>query len=676
MFKSFTLSALAALPMASKMKSPMKSLSLFPRTTSVRFLALSLGLTVAGFTQQASATDSTWAGAFGGTQNWQTATNWSTNPTIPSSAGDTATFSSSLNANTTVQLNGTVTLGSLTSQSTTNELNIQNGTGGSITFNTGSATVPTINLSRSSGVGLLLYATVNGSNGLTIIGTTTTEIRVNGSTNWAGFSGGLTIARGYVTLQADANGTNTTLPTDERLTLGTVGTTNFNLNNRPATVASLVGTSSSYIYNSTASSSRILTVGDASTDAVFAGTIGQKSDGTSVNDMKLAKQGAGTQTISGSIVGLTTVDVNTNGGTLILNGSNSYSGTTTVNSGGRLLVNGTHAPSANSGRYLVLAGSTLGGTGTIKPYDTTGSLTGLSIAGVTSPGNPSVNGGIGTLTIDGSNSTRAVVAFEGAGTWAMQLGAFGTGDKIALVNGQTNDVFFNNNVINFTDTTSGNLAGGQYVLFSADVANTYSGLTKDGSGFITAGLTIGSGLSAYSGSTLQVVGNNIVLNLNAPAPGAPSGLTVTATIGGTALSWTAGTNAGSYIVKRATTSGGPYTTIASGLTTTSYVDGNYTPGTTYYYVVVATSGTGTSGNSNQVSAVPHVGERHVDRRHGNIFRYDEVERRHDCIGAGCDDDDLDRRHDHRQHCRVARHHHRHVGQRHQSHVARQRQRRD
>jgi autotransporter-associated beta strand protein len=322
--------------------------------------------------------------------------------------------------------------------------------------------------------------------------------------------------------------------------------------------------------------------------------------------------GAGGMTVNGAVAdtfhsgGLTTGTSTlrkASGGTLRLNGNSTYTAVTQVDAGS-LIVNGTHAPAANSGRYFLVNGATLGGTGTIKPFDTTGSLTGLSLAGITAPGDPSVNGGIGTLTFDGSNSTRSVAAFEATGTLAMQLGAFGTADKIALVGGQANDFFFNNNVVNFTDTTSGNLAGGQYVLVSADIANAFSGLTKDGSGFITSGLTIGAGLSAYPGSTLQVVGNNIVLNLPAPAPGAPSALTVTSASGGTALSWTAGTNPGAFTIKRATSPGGLYTTIASGVTATSYVDRNFMPGTTYYYVVVSVSSTGTSANSGEVSATP------------------------------------------------------------------------
>jgi hypothetical protein len=67
------------------------------------------------------------------------------------------------------------------------------------------------------------------------------------------------------------------------------------------------------------------------------------------------------------------------------------------------------------------------------------------------------------------------------------------------------------------------------------------------------------------------------------------------------LAWTASTGANSYNVKRATTNGGPYTTVA-GPAGTSYTDTTVTNGTAYYYVVTAVNATGESGNSNQASA--------------------------------------------------------------------------
>lgn len=465
----------------------------------------------------------TWTGALTGSTNdishtWTgTTSNWS-GGVIPTTAGDNVTFANTLTGNLTVFLGGAVTVGSITGLDTNNEINLQNGTGGSLTFDTGSLAVPTIDVSaRTGGVGLLLFATVNGSNGLSITGSATTEIRFNGSTNWAGFSGGLTITQGVLSLQADT-GSNTVLPTDERITLGTLGTANFNLNNRNATVGSLAGTASSYIYNSVVASPRTLTVGDASTDAVFAGTIGMQSAGTNVNAMGFAKQGSGTQTVSGSVVGLTTVSVNASGGRLVLSGSNSYAGQTTVDNLGTLIVSGTHnqGTGVDAGRYIINSGGTLGGTGTILLSDTTNVTSGLSIAGVFSPG---LNGTIGNLTVSAANSARRAIAFETGGTLAIDLDTGFAADRITLIGGTSvNDVTFLSNVINFSDLSGGALANGQYLLFDGNAATAYGGLTVDGGGYITAGLSIGSGLSAYAGSTLQVIGNDIVLNV-VPEPG-------------------------------------------------------------------------------------------------------------------------------------------------------------
>jgi cellulose 1,4-beta-cellobiosidase len=80
---------------------------------------------------------------------------------------------------------------------------------------------------------------------------------------------------------------------------------------------------------------------------------------------------------------------------------------------------------------------------------------------------------------------------------------------------------------------------------------------------------------------------------------------VTATAGNkqVGLSWSASSGATSYNVKRSTTNGGPYTTIASPRTT-SYTNTGLKNGTTYYYVVSAVNTAGESANSSQVSTTP------------------------------------------------------------------------
>jgi outer membrane protein assembly factor BamB len=89
-------------------------------------------------------------------------------------------------------------------------------------------------------------------------------------------------------------------------------------------------------------------------------------------------------------------------------------------------------------------------------------------------------------------------------------------------------------------------------------------------------------------------------------PPAPTNLTATAGNAQVSLSWNASSGATSYHVKRATVSGGPYTTVGSP-TSTSFTDTGLTNGTTYFYVVTAVNSAGESGNSNQVSATPTSG---------------------------------------------------------------------
>src|SRR6202035_1997415 len=70
------------------------------------------------------------------------------------------------------------------------------------------------------------------------------------------------------------------------------------------------------------------------------------------------------------------------------------------------------------------------------------------------------------------------------------------------------------------------------------------------------------------------------------------------------LGWDAQSGRIRYSIKRSTSSGGPYTTIAPPpiLTTNSYSDTGLSPGPIYFYVVSAIDASGESPNSAEVSA--------------------------------------------------------------------------
>jgi hypothetical protein len=89
-----------------------------------------------------------------------------------------------------------------------------------------------------------------------------------------------------------------------------------------------------------------------------------------------------------------------------------------------------------------------------------------------------------------------------------------------------------------------------------------------------------------------------------PSPGVPDGLAAGAGDTQIPLSWNLADFASTYTLKRATASGGPYTEIASGLTSPAFTDTDLTNGTTYYYVVRSSNDHGESADSPEVAATP------------------------------------------------------------------------
>jgi fibronectin type 3 domain-containing protein len=85
----------------------------------------------------------------------------------------------------------------------------------------------------------------------------------------------------------------------------------------------------------------------------------------------------------------------------------------------------------------------------------------------------------------------------------------------------------------------------------------------------------------------------------------PAGLTATAGSQRVTLNWTASSEATSYRVARSTVSGGPFTTVASVVSTT-WTNAGLTNGTTYYYEVAAVDPGSQSAPSAQASATPFL----------------------------------------------------------------------
>jgi fibronectin type 3 domain-containing protein len=150
--------------------------------------------------------------------------------------------------------------------------------------------------------------------------------------------------------------------------------------------------------------------------------------------------------------------------------------------------------------------------------------------------------------------------------------------------------------------------------------NVYRSISGEGPyTTIATGLTISSYLDTpvINGTTYHyvVTATDTSLNQSAnstqasatpqfpPPPDAPSSLTATVVSSSQIdLVWNAANGADHYTVKRSTTSGGPYITLASNVTTISFSDSSVSPRTTYYYVVSGVNNGGVSANSPEATA--------------------------------------------------------------------------
>ena len=101
-------------------------------------------------------------------------------------------------------------------------------------------------------------------------------------------------------------------------------------------------------------------------------------------------------------------------------------------------------------------------------------------------------------------------------------------------------------------------------------------------------------LPAYSATILRVQALAV----------APANLAVTPGNQQAVLSWTHAAGAASYTLLRATSSSGPFTAVATGLTDPGFVDAGLTNSTTYYYLVAAVNSAGETTAASAVAVVP------------------------------------------------------------------------
>jgi hypothetical protein len=123
---------------------------------------------------------------------------------------------------------------------------------------------------------------------------------------------------------------------------------------------------------------------------------------------------------------------------------------------------------------------------------------------------------------------------------------------------------------------------------------------SDGLGKIAVQLVTVTDNAAINGIELSANPTNSI-------PNAPTNLVAAVGNAVVALTWSIPAGATACSLKRSTTTGGPYSVIASNLAQSAFKDVSFVPNTTYYYVVSALNTLGESLNSTQVSARPTNG---------------------------------------------------------------------
>lgn len=305
------------------------------------------------------------------------------------------------------------------------------------------------------------------------VGTAATTITNGGNVTFAGTSsaGTATIANNFQLLFTNSS-------TAANATITTNGITTFAGNS--------TGGNAQLITNAGANLTFEFTAGPNGDNQITAGSIA--GAGNYILPGKTLTVGSNDLStgVSGVIVGAGGSLVKTGSGTLTLSGTNTYTGTTTVNAGS-LLVDGSIASSSLT---TVNSGAALHGSGTVGPAS-------INAGGFLVPGPVGTPGSINV-----------------AGSLAFQSGAF----YIVQVNPSTASTTNVTGTASLAGTVGAVFAPGSYVSRQYTILTAAGGLTGTFDALATFGLPAGFG------ARLAYVGNDAILNLKAqlvPDPNPP-----------------------------------------------------------------------------------------------------------------------------------------------------------
>jgi fibronectin-binding autotransporter adhesin len=405
----------------------------------------------------------TWQPTAAGTYTWTNPTsNWSSS-TVPNGVSATATLESALAGAQTVDLNGGITLGSLSIGATSGsfKFSVAAGTSGSLTMNSGDST-------GGAGATITEIATANGdtiSAPIIIADTaTTTALTItNASGHQFTLSGGITGTGNLVLDQTGASGffaANTG-------TINNIGTVTFdNSASSPGTSSVAVGSNVTEFLNSSS-------VGAT----VQINSLVVNSNGTTLENS--ATSGALKLVGAVSGTGDLTLDNTTSSASVFA----ATGGTSAINMTGSLI-------NASSGAGAITIGSVVGSAVT--------GITENSASGLTFNQNNTFNNLItitkGKVTIADSSAT----VFGDLGDNGSGVGSFSGGISVA----STGTFIWTSSA---TQTISGNITGGGAIVVSAPTYSPAVNLTLSGSNTYSGGTTLSSGsvfISNTSGSAL------------------------------------------------------------------------------------------------------------------------------------------------------------------------------